>query len=68
MFEHVMIGAIAREEIRANKESLKQHVLEVLKLVGLTEKKDTLAKNLTAVDKNALSWHLHLRQNPSYCF
>ncbi|MEM3788900.1 MAG: ABC transporter ATP-binding protein [Candidatus Bathyarchaeia archaeon] len=64
VFEHIMIGAIAREGIRANKESLKQHVSEVLKLVGLTEKKDTLAKNLTAVDKKRLELASALATKP----
>jgi branched-chain amino acid transport system ATP-binding protein len=64
VFEHVMIGAIAREGIRANKESLKQRVTEVLEFVGLMKKKDVLAKNLTAADKKRLELASALATRP----
>jgi len=64
VFEHVMIGAIAREGIRAGKESLKQRVTEVLELVALTKMKDALAKNLTAAYKKRLELASALATKP----
>ncbi|MEM3641644.1 MAG: ATP-binding cassette domain-containing protein [Candidatus Bathyarchaeia archaeon] len=64
VFEHVMVGAIAREGVRANKESLKRRVTEVLEFVGLIKKKDTLAKNLTAADKKRLELASALATKP----
>lgn len=64
VFEHIMIGAIARYGVLANERSLRQKVMEILEFTGLVRKKDVPAKNLTAVEKKLLELASALATKP----
>lgn len=64
VFDHVMVGAIARRGIRASREDIERQVTDVLEITGLITKKDVLTKNLTIADKKRLELATALATEP----